>query len=263
MFGFFKKLKNKNTEKKKRAMVYVDFEHWYISLEKLFGEKPDVKAFRKELAEKYDIIDMAFFGDFSNPSLRGEIHNIRMITNTIIETQNASPSFEKDFTDFILLDHIYQSALGTGADRIDAYVIFTGDGHFSSVVSFLVNKCHKEVGIYAVKNAVSSQLMSCADYTRLVPDEKHNESSVYERMVLKNLKALYDKNRGKKVYPTFYATIEATSKYNKVRKEKIEEALRELIRKGYVFQSKETLKNRDVVKVLHVNWKAVARDRIL
>ena len=110
MLGIFKKLGTRKKSGKKRAMVYVDFEHWYISLEKLFGEKPDVKAFRKELAERYDIVDIAFFGDFSNPSLRGEIHNIRMITSTIIETQNSSPNFEKDFTDFIILDHTFNIA---------------------------------------------------------------------------------------------------------------------------------------------------------
>ena len=263
MLGIFKKLGTVKKSGKKRAMVYVDFEHWYISLEKLFGEKPDVKAFRKELAEKYDIVDIAFFGDFSNPSLRAEIHNIRMITSTIIETQNSSPNFEKDFTDFIILDHIYQSALTSDSNKIDAYVIFTGDGHFSSVVSFLVNKCHKEVGIYAIKNAISSQLSSCADYTRLLPEEKKYEADKYERMILKNLKVLFDKNKGKKVTPTFFATVEATSKYNKVKREKIEDALRELIRKGYIFQTKETLANKDVVKVLRVNWKAVYRDGLL
>ncbi len=262
MFGFLKKKKNEASSEKKRAMVYVDFEHWYISLEKLFGEKPDLKAFRRELDEKYEIVDIAFFGDFSNPSLRGEIHNIRMVSNTIIETQNSSPDFEKDFTDFILLDHIYQSALASDSNKIDAYVIFTGDGHFSSVVSFLVNKCRKEVGIYAVKNAVSAQLSGCATYTRLVPDEKQKDYK-YERMVLKNLKVLYDKNRGKKVYPTFFATVEATAKYNKVKREKVEDALRGLIRDGYVFQTKETIKNKDVVKVIRVNWKAVTRDGIL
>ncbi|MBE6543378.1 MAG: NYN domain-containing protein [Ruminococcaceae bacterium] len=262
MFDFLKRHRKKSAEEKKRAMVFVDFEHWYISLDKLFHQKPDVKAFRHELAEKYDIIDIAFFGDFSNPSLRGEIHNIRMVSNKIIETQNSSPNFEKDFTDFIILDHIYQSALSAEANKIDAYVIFTGDGHFSSAVSFLVNKCHKEVGIYAVKNAVSSQLSSCATFTRLIPDFKPADKK-YERMILKNLKALYDKNRGKKVYPTFYATIEATAKYNKVKREKIEEALRGLMRDGYIYQNKQVVKDNESIKVLYVNWKAVTRDGLL
>lgn len=262
MFGFLKRNKNKNVAGKKRVMVYVDFEHWYISLDKLFHQKPDVKDFRRELAEKYDIVDIAFFGDFSNPSLRAEIHNIRMISNKIIETQNSSPNFEKDFTDFIMLDHIYQSALTADANKIDAYVIFTGDGHFSSAVSFLVNKCHKEVGIYGVKNAVSTQLSSCATYTKLVPEFDRSEIK-YEVMILKSLKALYGKNRGKKVYPTFFATVDATAKYNKVKREKIEEALRGLIRDGYIYQTKENTKNKEVVKILRVNWKAVSKDGLL
>ncbi len=263
MFGFFKKSKGtKKTDGKKRAMVYVDFEHWYISLDNLYKEKPDLKAFRRELAEKYDILDIAFFGDFSNPALRSEIHNIRMVSNTIIETQNSSPNFEKDFTDFIMLDHIYQSALAGKTSKIDAYVIFTGDGHFSSVVSFLMNKCGKEVGIYAVKNAVSTQLSSRATYTRLVPDVSDYERK-YRQMVLRSLKALYDKNRGKKVYPTFNGTVEAAAKYNKVKREAVEEALRGLIRDGYIYQTKETLKNKETLKLIRVNWKAVSRDKLI
>ena len=125
-----------------------------------------------------------------------------------------------------------------------------------------MNKCHKEVGIYAVKNAVSSQLSSCATFTRLIPDFKPADKK-YERMILKNLKALYDKNRGKKVYPTFYATIEATAKYNKVKREKIEEALRGLMRDGYIYQNKQVVKDNESIKVLYVNWKAVTRDGLL
>ena len=260
MFGFFKRKGNPSSGKK-RVMVYVDFEHWYISMDKLFHSKPELKAFRDELSDRYDVIDIAFFGDFSNPSLRSEIQNIRMISNTIIETQNTSPNFEKDFTDFIMLDHIYQSAIGT--KNIDAYVIFTGDGHFSSAVSFLVNKCRKEVGVYAVKGAVSNQLISCASYARIVPDISEIDRK-YASCILDSLKKVYDKKKDKKkVYPTFWATVEIVSKSKKLNREKTGETLRALMRHGYVFQTKETVKKKDTIKVLNVNWQAVVRDKLM
>ena len=91
-----------------------------------------------------------FFGDFSkNQSLREEMTKIRGFTNNIIETGNGTNRVTKDFTDFIMLDHIYQAAM-SDRDDIDVFVIFTGDGHFTSVASFLKNKCKKEVEIYAV-----------------------------------------------------------------------------------------------------------------
>ncbi len=260
MFGFLKR-RTVSDNGKKRVMVYVDFEHWYISMDKLFHSKPDLKAFRDELSDRYDIIDIAFFGDFSNVSLRSEIQNIRMISNTIIETQNTSPNFEKDFTDFIMLDHIYQSAIGE--KNIDAYVIFTGDGHFSSAVSFLANKCRKEVGVYAVKGAVSNQLVSCATYVKLVPDISEIDRK-YAACILESLKKLYDKNKGsKKVYPTFWATVEVVSKSRKLNREKTGDTLRALMRHGYVYQTKETVKKKDTIKVLNVNWQAVTRDKLI
>jgi predicted metal-binding protein len=261
--GIFNMLFGKKiSEHKKKAMVYVDFEHWYISLEKLHSKKPDVKAFHDELADRYDVIDMAFFGDFSNPSLRAELQNIRRVSNTIIETQNASANFEKDFTDFIMLDHIYQSVIGHGSKEIDAYVIFTGDGHFSSAVSFLTTKCRKEVGIYAVKDAISSNLSACASYTKLIPEDKIKDRQ-YETMILSSLRELYNKKKGKKVYATFWGTIEASAKYNKVDKEKMVEAMQSLIRRGYIYKSKDKVGKDTYVKTIKVNWSAVSRDGLL
>ncbi len=258
----FSKQEGSKIGKKKKAIAFVDFEHWYISLDRMYRTRPDIKAFRDELTDRYELVDIIFFGDFSNPSLRQEIFNIRQITNTIIDTQNTATAFEKDFTDFIMLDHIYQSAMNRS--DVDAYVIFTGDGHFSSAVSFLATKRGKEVGIYAVKKACSAQLESCATYCRLLPDENDLAlpSGKYSRMILKSLKALFEKNKGKKVRATFWQTVEAVSKQNKVGKEEVAKALRALIAGGYVYQVKESDKP-DSIRVLKVNWQQVYKDRLL
>ena len=241
----------------------MDFEHWYISLDKLYHRRPDIKAFRDELADRYEIVDIAFFGDFSNQSLRAEITNIRQVSNTIIDTQNASDKIEKDFTDFIILDHIYQSAMDKSGSSADAYVIFTGDGHFSSAASFLVTKCRKEVGIYAVRKAASAQLISCASYSRLLPDEeKQVATSGAASLILTNLRRFYEKNKRKKVYPTFWATVEAVVKHYHADREETADALRALIRQGYIYQTKETV-GKNTVKVLHVNWNNVNKDHLI
>lgn len=266
--GFFKVLFSKQEGskigRKKRVVAFVDYEHWYISLDKMYHTRPDVKGFRDELSDRYEIVDIAFFGDFSNPSLRAEIFNIRQVSNTIIETQNVSANFEKDFTDFIMLDHIYQSAIDAENRNIDAYVIFTGDGHFSSAVSFLATKCRKEVGVYAIKDACSAHLSNCATYTRLLPDEEQTVTPAdnCSRLILKSLKALFDKNKNKKVRATFWQTVEAVSKTNKLNKEEVAKSLRALISKGYVYQVKETDKP-DSIKILKVNWQQVNKDHLM
>ena len=91
-----------------RCIAVVDFEHWYISLERQYSMKPDIKAWKDGLEKDYNIEEIAFFGDFSNQGLRGELDKIRNATSMIIDTQNNSEYYKKDFTDFIMLDYIYQ-----------------------------------------------------------------------------------------------------------------------------------------------------------
>ncbi|MBQ7719594.1 MAG: NYN domain-containing protein, partial [Clostridia bacterium] len=155
------------TKEKPKAVAFVDFEHWYIALDNLYHIRPDIKGWRDELNAKYDLQEIVVFADFSNPSLRAEIAHIREVTNVIIETQNSSPHITKDFTDFIMLDHIYQKTVSR--PDIDVYVIFTGDGHFSSAVSFIMNRLNKPVVIYAVRDALSQQLRNTASEVFEVP----------------------------------------------------------------------------------------------
>ena len=255
MFGLFKKQNSEN----KRAVIFVDYEHWYISFEKLYHKKPDIKAFRDELSQTYEIVDISFFADFSHPSLRAEISRIREVTGSIIETQNSSSHYKKDFTDFIMLDHIYQEALMRS--NIDTFIIFSGDGHFSSVVSFLKTKCRKEVGIYGVKDAVSQALKGAADWTVEVSAEDQSLKQ-YGGMILKNLKAVQDKHKGKnKAHITFWATAEAVSKAYDADKNEIANALRKMLEKGYLVQKYERYGTKRI-KVITINWELCKKDEI-
>ncbi len=258
MFGFF--TKKQKAVGKPKTVAFVDFEHWYISLDKNFHTRPNIKAWRDELAKQFEISDLLFFGDFSNPSLRAEISKIREVTNSIIETQNVSAHHKKDYTDFIMLDHIYQKAL-TARD-IDTYIIFSGDGHFSSAASFLTTRCGKQVGVYGVKNSISSQLANTASWVVKVPEE---DSALYGcyHLILKNIKMLEDKSTPKKKYrPTFWGTADAISKYNGIDREIAAEAIRSLIDKGYLHQTSETVSPRKSVRVLEADWDKLRRDRL-
>jgi len=129
LFGSHKKAKP-------TAAVFVDYEHWYISLHRMYQIRPNLQAWMADMKENYDILDVTFFADFSNQHLANEVPRIREITNNIIFTApTGTGAHKKDFTDFIMLDHIYQRAMSS--KEIDTFIIFSGDGHFSSVVSFL------------------------------------------------------------------------------------------------------------------------------
>lgn len=249
-------VRRKQNGNKRSAAVFVDFEHWYISLEKLFGVKPDIKSWSKELNAKYDVQEMTFFADFSVQGMQNEISKIREVTNMIVQTQNTGSHYKKDFTDFIMLDQIYQRAFDPSSAEV--FIIFTGDGHFSSAARFLKNRCGKEVGIYAVKNAFSKQLQSISDWWVEVekPPEKDPMTPYYE-MILKNFRHLESQDR--KMVLSFNKTVKTISAINHVQYSKVQKALKYLIKGGYVYQKKDKIGENDIT-TLAVDWELTKKD---
>ncbi len=173
---------------KPSAIAFVDYEHWYISMYRMYHRKPDIKQWRSAISELYDVHDILFFGDFSNPSLRAEISKIREVSSSIIETQNASSYHKKDYTDFIMLDHIYQRAITYG-ENTDVFIIFSGDGHFSSAASFLVNRCGKIVAVYGIRDCLSMQLKNTASVTVEwpPPDSNFDSGNLFSEAASENI----------------------------------------------------------------------------
>ena len=242
---------------KSKAAVFVDYEHWYISLDRNFHTKPDIESFVNELDSLYDVTEITFFGNFSSTSLKSEMHRIRGFTNKIVETDSGSEFYKKDYTDFIILDHIYQSAY---EDKdIDTYVIFTGDGHFTSAVLFLKNVCRKNVVIYGVKGALSGQLKQAATCVYDLPDENRKYLEYY-RMIITSLYALEHEN--KNAYPTFIKTVKAVAEKHGVDENETREALQKLVDDGYITQYVKKLQNKPV-KLLKTDYKRAKKDGLL
>lgn len=250
MFGLFGKKKVRNTDRK-RAIAFVDYEHWFISLSKLHKTKPDLRAWRDELSRRFEIQEIIFFADFSNPTIRQEIPRIREVSNYIIETQNTITAHKKDFTDFILLDHMYQKAIN--APEIDVFILFSGDGHFSSVTNYLITKLGKEVGIYAVRGGMSTQLKNTASWVELLPKNEDPQAKLYYA-ILTSLRQLQE-NKQKKALPTFWGTVEAVARQGGNKRKEVAEAMRTLMKQGCVSQKKEKAPDGKEVKVLTVDWK--------
>lgn len=250
MFG------KKNDSSLPQAYVYVDYEHWYFSAENIHKTRPDIIKWHDELMKNYDIRSIAFFGDFSNIKLKNEIINIRKITNTIIDTQNSG-HYKKDYTDFIMLDYIYQNAIDI--DNIDVYIIFTGDGHFSSVANFLKNKLRKKVVIYGVGGAFSTRLKDAAsEFHELSVAEQTTE---YYKMIVENFRYISNQ-KDKKIIPTFMSTVERLSDQNDVPQDRLKEILAQMIDEGYIIKKEKRLGRGQNVKILEANWKKIKKDRI-
>lgn len=212
-----------------KAVAFVDYEHWYISLKRNFGIQPNIKGWFEELNSQVNLVEVTFFADFSHKSLADQISRIRPYSNRIIDTRNTT-GVKKDFTDFIILDNIYQKALSS--EDINTFIIFSGDGHFSSVVSFLKNFCKKEVVVYGIEDSFSRQLRQTASRCVTLPTEEDLHGSYY-RLIFDVLKQAQESNS--RDIPTKEKTVKAVCALSKTATTaKVTDAMNNLIEKGYI-----------------------------
>lgn len=245
---FFSKIKK---PKEKRIVAFVDYEHWYISLENLHSQKPDIASWFADMTKRGRVVDALFFADFSKNGLKDEIARIRSFSNKIIETRNPNPRYKKDYTDFIMLDNIYQRAL---SDDVDIYVIFSGDGHFSSVASFIKNNLDKEVGIYGVGGAISKLLKDTSDWYVEIPDTKMKQRHI-SGLILSSIKRA-EKNRLN--FTTFNSTVSYVADGHDLEREDVRDVLISLIEKKVISQKEIIVNKSDKLRVLTVNWPKAA-----
>ena len=245
MFDFFKK---SNLQTRPRALAFVDYENWYITLDNAYKMRPDVRSWHDSICNIYDVEDVLFFADFSNPAIRAELSKIREVSNTIIETQNSRSHIAKDFTDFIMLDHIYQKALTT--KHIDTFILFTGDGHFSSVVNFLRTKCRKEVIVYGPEDATSTQLKKCANKFVALPTQSDVERHRKKQIISHVAQLCEEKENPRILFSTTANTVAA--KYG-LDSESVRLLMHKLIAEGALKARKQYFNNGKFAKILSLD----------
>ena len=239
------------------AIAFVDYEYWYVALDRHYHTRPDLAAWKAALCEKYDLKDLIVYGNFANNSLRAELPSISGITGHIVETQIPFRSNKKDQTEFLLLNGIYQQALSDPS--VEAFVLFSGDGHFASALEFLRDSCGKTVDIYAVRDSYSRQLIAAATYSTLIPEEV-DWTAKCANMILTNLKYLEaNAAGGKPIRPSFRATVDAVSRYRHLPKTDVEQTLCWMLDNGYAEQYVEFLDEKDV-RLIRVNWEKCTAD---
>lgn len=249
MFNF---LKGKN--RKSKAFVFIDYEHWFYALNNNFDMKPDIKRFYNELSSRFDIESFYVFGDFSKAPIKYEVDKIREVTTNIIDSQNTSSYAKKDFTDFIMLDSIYRSV--GDSKKVSTYVLFTGDGHFSSVAGYLRNIKKKKLIVYGVTGSVSTLLKSIADECYELPSINQDRIQYY-RMIISNFEYLSKAN--KKVNATFGTTVKAVAKHNNCAEDDIIEALKDLIDMEVIVKQFAQVGKKKIT-VLAIDWQKAMKE---
>lgn len=187
---------------------------------------------------------MNFFADFSHKSLADEIGRIRLFSNKIIDTRSPN-GVKKDFTDFIILDNMYQKALSS--DDIEVFILFSGDGHFGSVTSFLKNFYHKQVVIYGVNGSFSKQLRETANVFYTLPTESDINESFY--------KSIFDYLKTSP-HPNYNEAIETAAKKSRgnASKQKIAAAMKTLMENDVISERAIANSKGKKQKMLFVDW---------
>ncbi len=228
----------------------MDYEYWYYSYQNLFNMEPDTKGWREELDEEYTILDILIFAEFSNNKrLYEQITPLRNIANTIVETHQQTRTRKKDMTDFIMLDYIYQTA--ANRKDVDVFILFTGDGHFHSVVKYLTQPLHKKVIIYGIRESLSTQLKNIATVVRELPDVE-KDFRYYARLIVEDLAYT---SKSSTIIPTFTSTIKAILRNHPEESEEyVRRTLQKMMDDGLVVQHFYRVDFNRRVKILRAEW---------
>lgn len=235
------------------TIVFVDYESLYISFTKQYFSAPPLNDIVSEMKNNGKIIKINVFGDFTKPGLSQERNRIRTITSNIIDCGNESGIIKKDFTDFIMLDHIYQEVIQNPS--VEQFIFFTGDGHFSSAATFLRNYMDKTVGVYGVSGTLSRQLRDCSTWAAEL-SVSDGDDSVYLVNLLKNLKSAVERD----LHPTFLKTVEHTVRTYGGDRYRYERILSKLVDGGYIKHEMCTAYPDREFRMLVIDWERVNED---
>jgi len=224
------------------TVVFIDYESLYFSFMNKYAIAPDLGPMIDDVKRHARILKIKVFGDFTKPEIDRERNRIRTVTSDIIDCGNEVGRLRKDFTDFILLDHVYQEVIQNAA--VQQYVLFTGDGHFSSVATFLKTFMDKVVGVYGIPGTLSNQLRDCCSWSKLI-NIVDEEDAVYQMNLLRNFRAIEQKG----LVATFRKTVEHVARVYNGNEYKYELILSEMIADGFVTRQAVRLNGNEFMSI--------------
>lgn len=243
-------------KRKKSAIIYIDYEHWYYSYVNFFNLTPNLDNLLKESKKMYTILDVYVFANFFPVKISKELCKLKAIKDIkIIEIPINITHYKKDMTDFVMVDYIYKQII-SGA-MVDTFIIITGDGHFYPVTNYLVKEQKKEVIVYGVRGSISQLLKNTASSVIELPTEVELRNKYYN-MILQNF--IY--STGRDIYSTLLNTEDAVSQNNKVDPIVVRKYIQEMIDTGYLYIKKETILNSRSMPTIHADWPRLVQDGI-
>ena len=237
-----------------KAVVFVDYEHWFYSYLSLYKFRPNILVWKQTLEAQFQIVRLEVFADFSAPKLDKEKAYWEKHADAVINTQDILPQRGKDMTDFVMLDRIYRST--REYKRVKTYILFTGDGHFRPAIRYLTEELGKRVICWGVNNAYSSLIRDTKAEQLLVPtlEELYVQ---YRDFIIEDLAYCAD-HFG--IIPTFSSTVEAVTKYHGLQAGSVRQVLQKMIEDGYIKQYDHTVTPTKTVRALEANWERLKHE---
>lgn len=245
--------KKKLSEKKKQTVVFVNYEHWLYSLQKLYHLKPDLESWRESLMDDTEIKDIYFFADFSVPYMEKEKERVQKITVGVIDTQDAALFHKRSMTDIIMVNHIYQYLLEH--PEVQKYIIFSGNGQLQFVVEYLRYRQNKKIILYGVKDAISVWLRGSVDEVIEIPAKKETVIGIYP-LIVENLIAISGK---KNSIATFMGMTRAVAKRHGLSEDLVHAALAEMLTKGLLYKSERQVTKEKSINIIEPDWAALEK----
>jgi len=236
-----------------RTAIFIDYEAWYWGLQNTYMTTPDPAGFLNHVKQNGKIQSISVFGPFSEPHMKNDVTKLRTITNNIIDCTSNRPT--KDYTDFIMLDHIYRHIMTS--DSTEQYCILTGDGHFSSVTTYLTAYLDRVVGIYGVSGTINRALADSASWVVELQNGENTVTDVGDDRIVNNvLMTIMDAER-KGLSPLFDKVSEASARYYGDDLEETRTVLSRLIMAGFVVERSVVLQDGRKRKFISPNWDLV------
>ena len=238
-------------KKDNRAIAFVDYEYWYVSIKNRFSTKPDIKEWCASIRENYQMEGILFFANFLQGGLPEEISRIREVSCDIIETQCGNNGhFMKDMSDVVILDFLYRWAAKKKSPP--TFILFTGDGHFQPAVRYLTQDLGKRVEVYGVQATMSRALRDAATESFEIPQMDEKLTECFRYIVADFDRIAMNHNNP---FATYQSLVTRVSNSQGVPKERVELALNEMMNRGWLTRKKYRVAyNKPMLNVIMPEW---------
>ncbi len=217
--------------KKPGVALFVDYE--YAVLTSLNYWKTPISP-QRIIAAAMDVgcIEHAVaFGDFNTEPLRREASKLRTASIDAVSAPTSSVDGRvKSYTDFVMLDNIYQTLLDR--PEIATFLLMTGDGHFSGVVARLRIRHGKTVGVLGIEGNISGELKAASSF---VEELRPLEMSLDDPM-LDEIIRFIARSEQERPAITFGATAQCCAATLNVSEENVRQYMAALSSQGAIIQ---------------------------